>query len=38
MPHAHTDKKLAEQPAIGVFAELGWRTVSTIGLEDPSHA
>lgn len=24
MPHAHTEEHLVEQPAIGLFAELGW--------------
>ena len=28
MPHAYTDDQLVEQPAIGLFAELGWITVS----------
>ena len=26
-PHAHTDAQLVGQPAIGLFAALGWRTV-----------
>lgn len=30
MPHAYTDDQLVEQPAIGLFAELGWHTVSAI--------
>ena len=29
MPHAYTEAQLVEQPAIGLFAELGWITVST---------
>jgi type I restriction enzyme R subunit len=24
MPHAYTEDQLVEQPAIGLFAELGW--------------
>ena len=28
MPHAYTEEQLVEQPAIGLFAELGWTTVS----------
>lgn len=28
MPHAYTEDQLVEQPAIGLFAELGWGTVS----------
>ena len=27
MPHAFTEDQLVEQPAIGLFAELGWQTV-----------
>ena len=30
MPHAYTEDQLVEQPAIGLFAELGWRTVSAM--------
>lgn len=29
MSHACTEDQLAEQPAIGLFAALGWQTVST---------
>ena len=25
MPHAYTEDQLVEQPAIGLFAELGWQ-------------
>ena len=25
MPHAYTEDLLVEQPAIGLFAELGWQ-------------
>ena len=32
MPYAYTEDPLVEQPAIGLFAELGWTTVS--GLEE----
>src|SRR5579862_2539914 len=28
MAHAYTEDQLVEQPAIGLFAELGWQTVS----------
>ncbi len=28
--HAYTEDQLVEQPAIGLFAELGWRTVSAM--------
>jgi len=28
MPHRYTEYQLVEQPAIGLFAELGWQTVS----------
>jgi len=28
--HAYTEDKLVEQPAIGLFAELGWTTVSAL--------
>jgi type I restriction enzyme, R subunit len=30
MPHAYTEDQLVEQPAIWLFAELGWRTVSAV--------
>jgi hypothetical protein len=36
MPHAYTEDQLVEQPAIGLFAELGWATVSA--LEETSGA
>src|SRR6266851_4016213 len=40
MPHAYTEDQLVEQPAIGLFAELGWTTVSAIeevfGKAEPS--
>jgi type I restriction enzyme R subunit len=26
MPHPYTEDQLVEQPAIGLFAELGWAT------------
>jgi len=26
--HAYTEDQLVEQPAIGLFAELGWQTIS----------
>src|SRR5260370_6040752 len=47
MPHGFTENQLDEQPAIGLFAELGWQTVSameeifgaegTLGRETPSE-
>lgn len=30
MPHAYTEDQLVEQPAIGLFAELGWEPVSAM--------
>lgn len=30
MPHPYTEDQLVEQPAIGLFAELGWKTVSAM--------
>ena len=30
MPHAYSEDLLVEQPAIGLFAELGWQTVSAL--------
>jgi type I restriction enzyme R subunit len=30
MPHAYTEDQLVEQPAIGLFAEFGWQTVSAM--------
>jgi type I restriction enzyme R subunit len=30
MPHAYTEDQLVEQPAIGLFAEPGWQTVSAM--------
>ncbi|MGD0615266.1 MAG: hypothetical protein ABSA69_07495 [Verrucomicrobiota bacterium] len=30
MPHPYTEDQLVEQPAIGLFAELGWTTVSAM--------
>lgn len=30
MSHAYTEDQLVEQPAIGRFAALGWRTVSAV--------
>jgi len=29
-PHAYNEDQLVEQPAIGLFAELGWQTVSAL--------
>jgi type I restriction enzyme, R subunit len=29
-PHAFTEDQLVEQPAIGLFADMGWQTVSAI--------
>jgi type I restriction enzyme R subunit len=28
MPHAYTEDQFVEQPATGLFMELGWQTVS----------
>jgi type I restriction enzyme R subunit len=30
MPHAYAEDQLVEQLAIGLFAELGWKTVSAL--------
>ncbi len=30
MSHAYTEDRIVEQPAIGLFAELGWATVSAL--------
>ena len=30
MPHAYTEDQLVEQPAIELFAALGWETVSAL--------
>jgi hypothetical protein len=30
MPHAYTEGQLVEQPAIGLFAEIGWTAVSEL--------
>ena len=30
MPHAYSENTLIEQPAIGLFAGLGWQTVGTL--------
>jgi len=29
-PHAYSEDQLVEQPAIGLFAALGWQTVSAL--------
>jgi type I restriction enzyme R subunit len=29
-PHAYSEVQLVEQPAIGLFATLGWQTVSAL--------
>jgi type I restriction enzyme, R subunit len=31
MPHAYTEDQLVKQPAIGLFARLGWTRVSALG-------
>ena len=40
MPHTYTEDQLVEQPAIGLFAELGWQTASAMeevfGITEPS--
>jgi type I restriction enzyme R subunit len=38
MSHAYTEDQLVEQPAIGLFAELGWQTVSGRIEEDEKKA
>jgi type I restriction enzyme, R subunit len=30
--HSNTEDQLVEQPTIGLFAELGWTTVSALGM------
>ena len=30
MSHAYTENQLVDQPAIGLFAELGWTTASAL--------
>jgi type I restriction enzyme R subunit len=30
VPHAYTEDQLVEQPAIGLFAALGWQTLSAV--------
>ena len=30
MSHAYTEDQLMERPAIGLFADLGWRAVSAL--------
>src|SRR5262245_65540132 len=30
MPHAYTEDQLVEQPAIQLFGEMGWETVSAL--------
>lgn len=30
MPHAYTENQLVEQPAVGLFSELGWQTMSAV--------
>jgi len=37
-PHAYTEDQLVEQPASGLFAALGWRTVSALRGEESDHA
>ena len=32
MSHAYTEDQLVEQPAIGLFAELGWQTAAALPL------
>lgn len=32
-PHAWTEDQLIEQPAIGLFGELGWQTLSALIME-----
>jgi hypothetical protein len=35
MSHAYTEDQLVEQPAIGLFAELGWHHSRTHDLLEP---
>jgi type I restriction enzyme, R subunit len=35
--HAYTEERLCEQPAIGLFAEIGWQTVSALDLEKSAN-
>jgi hypothetical protein len=30
MAHAYSEDQLVEQPAIGLFADMGWKTVSAM--------
>jgi type I restriction enzyme R subunit len=30
MPHAYSEDQLVEHPALGLFAEIGWQTVSAM--------
>jgi hypothetical protein len=34
--HAYSEDQLVEQPAIGLFAELGWQTVSALERLNPA--
>ena len=38
MPHAYTEDQLVEQPAIGLFAELGWQVELATAGETWHHA
>ena len=29
-PHAYTEDRLVEQPAIGLFSAMGWQTASAL--------
>jgi len=33
--HPYTEDQLVEQPAIGLFAALGWQTVSALDAMEP---
>lgn len=33
--HAYTEDQLVEQPAIGLFEDLGWETVSNLSFAKP---
>ncbi len=35
--HAWTEDKLVEQPAIGLFAALGWQTMSAMSLQSANR-
>jgi len=36
MPHAYTEEQLVEEPAIGLFAELGWAVAGPPAVPRPA--